>query len=289
MIYNKIKNISLFFSARSDHCPDMLSPSHAGIDPDSFFCPPVNYGMSSFSFSSIIGRFEIRVCQKTEIGFRRLALKSPSQFFGQFMIRRLSSFFQKTSLNLLHTFFKLGFAQFITAMHGIKQISKSIQQFLAPVRELAVGMFGKETDLADKMSLAILNGRIAELGKLTIGFPEVTAAKQIEQSFAASGFVYMKHRILRSLKTTRPVFIAIVFMAGLIYSKIRILRHTFNDLLIGRFKRSRYFLNCFVEHTTRNIKLLNFFEKLLNGRKRPMQFLIVISRRASLGHMNLFK
>jgi len=171
---NKIKNISFLFFACSDRRPNTLTPAHAGITTGTLRYPAVNHGMANLSFSAIISRLDIRVCQKTKICFSRFTLKSASQFFSKFMIWRSSHFAQKTSLNLLHTPCKPDFSQFITAMQCFKQLSNPIKQFAAPAAQFLVRMFGKKTYLTDKMSHTVLNHRIAESCKLSICSPVIT-------------------------------------------------------------------------------------------------------------------
>ena len=74
----------------------------------------------------------------------------------------------------------------------------------------------------------------------------------------------------QAFENTCPVFIAVVFVSGLINSKIRFIRQAFGELLISRLKRGRYFLSRFAEHSPRNIQMQDFFEKLLNRRERHM-------------------
>ena len=147
---NKLKNILFLFFARGDGRPDTLAPAHASIAARALRYPTVNDSMTNFSLSTIISRLDIRIRQKTKICFCRFTLKSASQFFSKFMIRRSSHFDQKTSLNLLHTPCKPGFGQFVTAMQRFKQLSNPIKQFAAPSTQFLVRMFGKKTYLPEK-------------------------------------------------------------------------------------------------------------------------------------------
>jgi len=54
-------------------------------------------------------------------------------------------------------------------MQCLKQLYKPFQQLPAPARQFFVCMFCQETNLADKMSHAVLNRRIAEPGEFAIG------------------------------------------------------------------------------------------------------------------------
>ena len=163
---DKLKNISVLFFTCGNCRPDTLTPSHARIATSTLRYPAVNNSMTNRTLTAVICWLNGGIRQKTKICFRCFALKSASQFFRKFMIRRSSHSAQKPFLNLIHPSCKPDISQFITAMQRLKQFFKSVQQLLAPVGQLLVHMFGKETYLANKMSHAVLNGRIAEPANL---------------------------------------------------------------------------------------------------------------------------
>jgi len=152
---DKIKYISLMFLTGSDSSPDTLTPAHASISAGALSYSSINNHWSVLSLSSIIGRFNFRLGQKSEIILRSFTIKSPGQFLSKFMIRWSSHSFQKAGFNSFHQTNKTFGSEFISTVQCIKQLFEPFKQFTAPAGKFFNFVLGKETNLSNQMSHAI--------------------------------------------------------------------------------------------------------------------------------------
>src|SRR3989339_1499809 len=274
-LMNKLKDISVLLFTSRNGSPDTLTPAHTGLSACTLRDTAVNNRMANFSFAAVIGRLNSRLGQKTKIIFRSLALESSGQFLGKFMIGRAPHSPQKAFFYLFHFFRETFGCEYIAAMQGTKELFEPLEKLISPINKRLCRMFGKESNLSNQMCHTILNNSIRQTSELAIAAPVITAdnavklfCEQIEQYPAAAGFINMKERIVRSLKTPRPVLLALVFMACLVNAKIRLVRQTCRQLVIRGFQRLRYLLRGFAEHTAANIQTHDFLKELPDSRER---------------------
>jgi hypothetical protein len=76
-------------------------------------------------------------------------------------------------LDLLHRTKKAFGSHLVTAMQGLKQLLEPFEQTICPSGQFFNALFGKETNLPDKMSHTILHTGIKQTGVFTIGAPIV--------------------------------------------------------------------------------------------------------------------
>jgi hypothetical protein len=218
---DKIKNISLLLFAGGQYRPDAFAPTHANLAPGSLRYPPVNYHTSNLPLSTIVGRLNSRLGQKTKIIFRRLAPKPSGQFFGQWMVWRPSHPAQKAIFDFSHQTKETSGSQLVTAMQCIKQLFEPSEQFICPKGQLFNSVLSKKANLANKMSHAILYWHIKQPGVFTIRPPIVrtdNTGKVFAQRFfkyiAAARIIDLKQTVIRCIKTPRPVQLSVIMMAG---------------------------------------------------------------------------
>ena len=145
-----IKGIPLLLFAGRNRCPDAFAPAHTSIAASTLCYPSVNHHRTNPPLSSIIGRLNTRLSQKSEIILSSFTFESPGQLPGKFMIRWSTHPAQKAIPDFFHRM-KITFgSKIISTVHRLKQLFKPFKQFICPSRKLFDLMLSKETNLSNQ-------------------------------------------------------------------------------------------------------------------------------------------
>lgn len=242
-LMDKIKDIPLLFFTGRRNRPDTLTPTHAGVAASALGYLSVNNHRTNLPLRTIIRRLDIRRCQKSEIILSRFTFESPGQFPGQFMIRRPTHLNQKILFDFFHRAKVALGGQLMSTMQRHKQLFKPFQKVIGPAAKLFNRMLGKETNLSNQMSHAVLQANIKQAGKFAVRAPIVGTnnttkilAKYFFKNGTAARFINLELTVIRRIKTPCPVKNTLVVMTGFIHINLRLIGQTVDQLIIGGFK-----------------------------------------------------
>jgi hypothetical protein len=118
---DKLEDIVILFFAGGDGRPYPFAPAHTGLAAGALRDTAVDHSVADFALGSIICRLNIWCSQEAKIIFRRFALKTPSQFFAQGMVRPTTHPAQKALLDLFHFSGKTVVSKCIATMQRFKK------------------------------------------------------------------------------------------------------------------------------------------------------------------------
>jgi len=228
---NKLKDISVLLFAGGQYCPYPFAPAHTGLSAGSLCNPPINYHRSNPPFSSVIRRLNCGFSQKTKVIFGGLAPEASGQLLGQRMIRSSSHSAQKPLSDLFYRTAKTFGSQLVVAIQCFKQFFEPFEQMISPAGQFFNTVLGKETNLTNQMSHAVLNSYIKQATVLAVRPPVVgtddagkVSTEYCSQHTAAARRINPEQAVIRRVKTPRPKQFVIILMTCFVRRLHRSLR-----------------------------------------------------------------